>query len=162
MTDRVTVVPDDRLVIVGTTPLNFDYSSDSNVHAIQWLNGEGDIEYRDDKPNLKFGKKDYDKYVKPYVQLYEAEKARLKKEREEAEAKRLAEYNSEPARYERLRLARNEKLAATDYLLNVDYPIDADKLEAVKEYRKALRDLTNQKGAPWDDDTIPWPVKPEL
>ena len=156
MFDRVTVVPEDKLVIVGTTPLNFDYEADNNVHAIQWLNGEGEIEYRDYTPNLKFGKKDYDKYVKPYVQLYDAEKARLDKE----EAKRVAEYNSEEARFARLREERDKRIAATDYLLAADYPISSDKLEAVKQYRQALRDLPSLAGAPWTDDSIPWPTNP--
>ncbi len=61
----------------------------------------------------------------------------------------------------RLRSARNARISATDYLLVADYPIDADKLEQVKAYRQALRDLPKQKGAPWDGGgkKTPWPVK---
>lgn len=59
-----------------------------------------------------------------------------------------------------LRAERDKRLAETDYLLSADYPIDADKLEAVKTYRQSLRDLPSQEGAPWDGggEGTPWPV----
>ena len=60
-----------------------------------------------------------------------------------------------------LRAARDSKLAETDYLIMADYPISAEKLEAVKAYRKALRDLPQQKGVPWVGKDIPWPMAPE-
>ena len=42
-----------------------------------------------------------------------------------------------------------------------DYPLDTDKLEEIKAYRQALRDLPQQPGFPWggpDDPECPWPV----
>ena len=45
-----------------------------------------------------------------------------------------------------------------------DYPLDTDKLEEIKVYRQALRDLPEQLGFPWggpDDPAIPWPVLDE-
>lgn len=56
-----------------------------------------------------------------------------------------------------LRAERDKRLAETDYMVMPDYPIDADNLAAVKEYRQALRDLPQQEGAPWVDGEIPWP-----
>lgn len=63
-----------------------------------------------------------------------------------------------------LREKRDAKLAETDFYLTADYPIDADKLEAVKTYRQALRDLPSQEGAPWDggEEETPWPVFPNI
>lgn len=68
------------------------------------------------------------------------------------------------ANFVTLRHGRDQRLAATDYLLMPDYPIDASTLEAVKTYRQALRDLPSQDGAPWDGggEATPWPAVPEL
>ena len=61
-----------------------------------------------------------------------------------------------------LRGARDIRIAATDYFLMPDYPINPEGLEAVKTYRQALRDLPTQPGAPWDGggELTPWPIKP--
>ena len=76
----------------------------------------------------------------------------VSKEEQEAEKK--------AALFAQLREARDAKLAATDFYLAADYPIEADKLEAVKTYRQALRDLPEQDGAPWDGggEATPWPT----
>lgn len=58
----------------------------------------------------------------------------------------------------RLRAHRDYKLAATDKYLLSDFPVSDSDLAAVKTYRDALRDLPAQPGAPWTDDTIPWPT----
>lgn len=57
-----------------------------------------------------------------------------------------------------LRAERDKRLAETDYMFTTDYPL-ADK-SAWASYRQALRDLPAQPGAPWTEDTIPWPVAP--
>lgn len=54
---------------------------------------------------------------------------------------------------------RNAMLAETDYLLASDYPIEAAALERVKAYRTALRNITEQKGYPFD---VKWPVMPKV
>lgn len=61
----------------------------------------------------------------------------------------------------RVRAERNKRLALTDYFVMPDYPISQDKLEEIKVYRQALRDLPEQLGFPWggpDDPACPWPV----
>lgn len=58
-----------------------------------------------------------------------------------------------------LRAERDKRLAETDFMFTTDYPL-ADKT-AYAAYRQALRDLPAQAGAPWIDQEIPWPVKPE-
>ena len=94
--------------------------------------------------------------------LWQAEKARREKAAAEAEAARLAECNSEPARFERLRAERDRRIAATDYLIMPDYPLAEDSRAAVQSYRQALRDLPTKEGAPWDGggDATPWPAMP--
>ena len=160
---RVTVVPADRLIIVDGYALCFDYPSLDGIHALQWDGECGHIEW-EYGPNQPLEAADYDGQVAPFVELWQAEKARLEQAAAEAEAARLAEYNSEAARFERLRSERDRRLAATDYLLMADYPLDDTLKGAVQLYRQALRDLPSQEGAPWDggaEDT-PWPEIPNV
>ena len=59
----------------------------------------------------------------------------------------------------RVRSQRDAKLSATDYLIVPDYPISPEDLEAVKVYRQALRDISEQSGFP---KNVQWPVEPQL
>lgn len=59
----------------------------------------------------------------------------------------------------RVRYQRDTKLSATDYLIVPDYPISPEDLEAVKVYRQALRDITEQSGFP---KNVQWPVEPQF
>lgn len=63
-----------------------------------------------------------------------------------------------------LRAERNRRLAATDYMLMPDYPIDDTLKENIQAYRQALRDLPSQEGAPWDGggEETPWPEIPSV
>ena len=163
---RVTVVPADRLVIVHGLALTFDFNAPKRMHALQWDGKQGHIEWLgsgDEPPhNEPLAADSYAGQVAPYVELWKEEKARLEQAAAEAEAARLAEYNSEEARFERLRSERDQRLAATDYLLMPDYPLSDDQRTILQVYRQALRDLPSQEGAPWDggaEDT-PWPEIP--
>ena len=55
------------------------------------------------------------------------------------------------------RQKRDRLIAATDYLVTPDYPIEPDRLAKVKTYRQALRDIPEQSGFP---RSITWPDKP--
>lgn len=157
----VTVVPVDNLVIVDGEALIFPFKAQSNLHALQWRENEGHTEWTDG-PNRPLVAADYDDQVAPFVKLWQDEKTRLEQAAADAEAARLAEYNSEAARFERLRAERDRRLTATDYLLMQDYPLNNTLKEAVQLYRQALRDLPSQEGAPWDGggEETPWPVMP--
>ena len=52
---------------------------------------------------------------------------------------------------------RDRLIAATDYLVTPDYPIEPDRLAKIKIYRQALRDIPEQSGFP---RSITWPAKP--
>ena len=56
-----------------------------------------------------------------------------------------------------IRARRDRLLAATDWAVLPDSPLDAQSLEAVKTYRQALRDVPQQDGFP---GTITWPEMP--
>ena len=65
----------------------------------------------------------------------------------------------------RVRAERDRRIAETDYLVMSDYPLSQEKLEEIKVYRQALRDLPQQPGFPWggpDDPACPWPYLEEL
>lgn len=66
--------------------------------------------------------------------------------------------------FQMLRSERDRRLAATDYLLMPDYPLDDTLKGAVQAYRQALRDLPAQEGAPWDGggEATPWPEIPNV
>ena len=163
---RVTVVPADRLVIVDGLALTFDFSAPKGMHALQWDGKQGHIEWQgsDDEPphNEPLEAASYADQVAPYVDLWTKEKERLEQASAEAEAARLAEYNSEEARFERLRAERDRRLSATDYLLMPDYPLSEGQRTVVQVYRQSLRDLPSQEGAPWDGggEETPWPEMP--
>ena len=83
----VTVVPADKLIIVGGEALVFDspFAAPANLHALQWDGEQGHMEWTDDY-NMTLDASLYDDEVAPYVRLWEAEKARLTAEAEAAEA----------------------------------------------------------------------------
>ena len=57
------------------------------------------------------------------------------------------------------RSQRDALIAATDYLMASDYPIDDETRAAVSAYRQALRDVPQQEGFPY---AIVWPEKPVI
>lgn len=91
---RVTVVPEDRIVIVDNTVLRFDFNlveGHENMHALQYnvTSGSGHIEF-EDSSNKEITADAYEVQVAPYVTAWEAEKTR----REEEAAAAEEEYNS--------------------------------------------------------------------
>lgn len=58
-----------------------------------------------------------------------------------------------------IRDERDHKIEETDWYMMPDYPADPETLEVVKNYRKALRDITLQSGFPRN---VEWPVVPRV
>ena len=76
----------------------------------------------------------------------------------------LEEYNpedemSDEAIAQRIRNERNSLISQTDFYVQPDYPSTPEGLEAVKAYRQALRDITEQKGFPRN---VEWPEMPDV
>ena len=174
MRQHVTVVPSDHLILVDGFALCFDFSAPKNMHALQWHEGSGHIEWTNDN-NHSLTTEDYETHVAPFVSLWEAEKARLDEKTAAAGAARIAEYNSEPARADRIRSERNRRLDATTWLVErhkeqttgaIKTSITEKDYNALLAYRQALRDLPQQQGFPWSGDVnapdVPWPAAPAL
>ena len=173
MKRHVTVVPSDKPIIVDGTVLRFDFPALENVHALQWHEESGHIEWTDDDINHSLTPADYAEDVAPFVTLWEAEKARLEEEAATTEAARLAEYNSEESRAARLLAERDRRLNATTWLVerhkeqtaeDIATTLTDEEYSGLLAYRQALRDLPQQPGFPWggpDDPACPWPVKPQ-
>lgn len=173
MKTHVTVVPSDHLIIVDGQICVFDYPAPSNLHAIQWHDGKGEIEWTDDI-NHPLTLMDYEEDVAPFVRLFEEEQTRLKQESLKREALQLIEYNSNSARAERIRTKRNDLLHACSWIIErhrdqldngENTTLTHEKYQEWLNYRQALRDLPNQSGFPWlgggdDDPTCPWPIVP--
>ena len=64
-----------------------------------------------------------------------------------------------PETADEIRARRDRLLAATDWAVLPDSPLDAQSLEAVKTYRQALREVPQQEHFP---GAITWPRMPEL
>jgi hypothetical protein len=60
---------------------------------------------------------------------------------------------------EQVRLERNRRIAATDYLAMPDYPLSEEEKAAVMVYRQALRDVPTQEGFPRE---VVWPEVPAV
>lgn len=58
---------------------------------------------------------------------------------------------------DRVRRKRDSLISGTDYYILPDYPSTPDGIEAVKQYRQDLRDITLQSGFPRN---VQWPSLP--
>ena len=58
-----------------------------------------------------------------------------------------------------VRRKRNSLISGTDYYILPDYPSTPDGIEAVKQYRQELRDITLQSGFPRN---VQWPSLPSV
>jgi hypothetical protein len=135
---RITIVPEDKTIgIDGEFILNMSQDIswiDSNIHAVQWYDTWGEIEYKDGSQNEIIQELGiYQQAIVDYnneKQSIEDEKIRLA---EEAEAAR--DYWGE------FRELRYWKLQGTDWTQLPDVDLTEEKKLAWREYRQALRDL---------------------
>lgn len=58
-----------------------------------------------------------------------------------------------------VRRKRDSLISCTDYYILSDYPSTPDGIEAVKQYRQELRDITLQSGFPRN---VQWPAMPSV
>ena len=148
MKEHVTVIPEDKIILVNGEGFVFDFPIPENLRALQWHDSAGHIEYTDGQPNRPLTSADYDAVVAPFVALWQAEYDRLEEERNRP--------LTPEKKAELIRQQRNALLSATDYLMMPDYPMDEAARESLGAYRQALRDIPEQPGFP---DDVSWPEK---
>lgn len=73
----------------------------------------------------------------------------------------IAEYEglSDEILATQIRAKRDSLLNQTDYLMMPDYPVSDDNRKLIKEYRQALRDITEQDGFP---QSVTFPQMPSM
>ena len=66
----LTIVPEDKTVVVDGMGFTFDFIVDPDIHAIQWDTDSGHIEYKSDKFNTTINSiKEYDSIIVKHGQV---------------------------------------------------------------------------------------------
>jgi hypothetical protein len=151
---RLIIIPSDKLISIdgqGILQIQQDFSwIPSNVHAFQWYETWGEIEYTDGSLNEKIEELGI---YEQAVDTFNNEKQRLEDEQKaRAEAIEAArDYWAE------LRSLRDYKLSECDWTQIADSPLAEEQRIAWGTYRQALRDLP----ANTEDPKNPiWPTAP--
>ena len=74
---RVTVVPADRLILVDGEGLQFAFAAPEGLHALQWQDASGHLEFTEGRPNQALTAADYESHLETFVKEWNAEKERL-------------------------------------------------------------------------------------
>ena len=77
----LTIVPEDKTVVVDGMGFTFDFIVDPDIHAIQWDTDSGHIEYKSDKSNTTIDSiKEYDSIIAKHGEFkleFEIEEKRI-------------------------------------------------------------------------------------
>lgn len=154
---RLTLIPSDKFVSIDGEKLlkiEQDFSwIPENVHAVQWYDTWGEVEYNDGTHNLKI---DELGIFEQAVTDHANEKQRILDEEAAREAAR--DYMEE------LRFIRNRRLSDCDWTQAADSPLSDTKKAEWATYRQELRDLTENVVDPkplvLDPSHPEWPVAP--
>ena len=77
----LTIVPEDKTVVVDGMGFTFDFIVDPDIHAIQWDTDSGHIEYKSDKSNITIDSiKEYDSIIAKHGEFkleFEIEEKRI-------------------------------------------------------------------------------------
>ena len=77
----LTIVPEDKAVVVDGMGFTFDFVVDPDIHAIQWDTDSGHIEYKSDKVNTTIDSiKEYDSIIVKHGEVkleFEIEEKRI-------------------------------------------------------------------------------------
>lgn len=155
---RLTIIPKDKYIAIdndGLLNIQQDLSwIPSNIHAIQWYNTWGEIEYNDETPNERI--EDIGIFEQA-VTDFNTQKKILQDKLDAIEAAR--DYWGE------LRDLRNIKLSKCDWTQVADVQLSDAKKAEWTLYRQELRDLpeniTDPKPLVLDLTHSSWPIKPE-
>lgn len=135
---RLTIVTQDKFISVdgkGLLDIEQDLSwIPSDVHAVQWYDTWGEIEYNDGSPNERIEE----------LGIFEQAVEDLNNEIVRIEQKQIADAEAaEAARdyWSELRTLRDQRLTESDWTQVFDAPLSEEQKVSWQSYRQALRDL---------------------
>jgi hypothetical protein len=154
---RLIIIPSDKFISIdgqGLLDIEQDLSwIPSDVHAVQWYDTWGEIEYNDGSPNERIEELGI---FEQAIQNYFADIQRIEGDKEAAEAAR--DY------WEELRVLRNQRLSECDWTQVVDVQLSDAKKAEWTLYRQQLRDLPENIADPkqlvLNENHSSWPVQP--
>jgi len=155
---KLTIIPSDKTIGIDNNFLlkikeNLSWIP-SNIHAVQWDETWGEIEYNDGTPNKKIEELGiYEQAIKDY----QNEIQRRKDEK-------IAEENARDY-WEELRVERNSKLQECDWTQIPDAPLSDTQKTEWQNYRLLLRNLPENiqdpKSLVLDSLHSDWPTQPQ-
>ena len=155
---RITIIPSDKTIgIDGDFLLSIQQDISwvpENIHAVQWYNTWGEVEYTDGSPNERI--EELGIYQQAVID-FNNEKQRIADE-EKAQAEAQAEAIESARDYwVEMRDLRDRKLSKSDWTQIVDAPLTEEQKIAWGTYRQELRDLPENT----EDPKNPvWPTAP--
>jgi hypothetical protein len=151
---KITIIPIDKHIRIGDNSLS-QIKEDmtwvpTNIHALQWYDTFGEIEYNDGTPNEIIEELGI---YEQALETFDTEKQR--RLREQLAEEELIEASRDY--WEELRNMRNYKLSVCDWTQGNDSPITEAKKQEWTLYRQALRDVPSNT----TDPKRPfWPLSP--
>tara|TARA_B100000131_G_C18109957_1_gene609259 strand:+ start:610 stop:1053 length:444 start_codon:yes stop_codon:yes gene_type:complete len=144
---KLAIIAEDKTVIKDGTAcpkLDLDWLP-SNVWAVQWDGTKGEVEYRDDTPNLIINS----------LGIYE--QASTDFDNNIASSEETVQRGFVMSPLTALRVERDGKLTESDWTQLPDAQLTDSKKAEWVTYRQALRDLPATEGNPSNPT---WPTKP--
>ena len=151
---KITIIPIDKHIRIDDNSLS-QIKEDmtwipTNIHALQWYDTFGEIEYNDGTPNEIIEELGI---YEQSLETFDAEKQR--RLREQLAEEELIEASRDY--WEELRNMRNYKLSVCDWTQGNDSPITEAKKQEWTLYRQKLRDLPDNT---IDPKRPVWPLSP--
>lgn len=163
---KLTVIFSDKFISIDNEQL-FNVEQDwswasSNLHAVQWYDTWGEVEYNDGNPNLKIEELGI---FEKCIEMHQNEKNRLELKKKEEEERLENDFDHWWKEFIGI---RNGKLYNSDWTQGNDSPLTEEQKNAWKTYRQELRDLPPSVTNPrifvlnaWNqEDPTLWPVEP--
>jgi hypothetical protein len=158
---KLTILPSDKSIgIDGAFLIKIQQDLSwipSNIHAVQWWDDHGEIEYNDGKPNERI--EELGIYQQSIID-YENEKNRIADEIQ----RELELFEQSRNYWNEFRYIRNERLTESDWTQLSDNNLTEEQREQWTQYRILLRDLSDiiedPKPLVLDENHPDWPVRP--
>ena len=151
---KITIIPIDKYIRIDDNSLS-QVKEDmnwipTNIHALQWYDTFGEIEYNDGTPNEII--EDLGIYEQA-LETFDVEKQRRLREQLAEEELREASRDY----WEELRAQRDFLLSQSDWTQGNDSPLNLQQKQEWKIYRQALRDVPSNT---IDPKSPVWPLSP--